>query len=129
VAAIEDRCSRRPIRATLHTTASARTRRLPRELEAAAYFLVTEALANVLKHSGSPSVEIGLDAADGVLGVEVADAGCGSDPRPAAEGSGIAGLTDRIRALGGVLEVHSGPGAATRLAARLPLPSVSGGTR
>jgi signal transduction histidine kinase len=98
--------------------------RLPREIEASAYFVVAEALTNVAKHSGAQSADVRAWVGDRVLHVDVRDDGIGG-ARP--EGSGLVGLRDRVAALGGRLRIESPPGDGTRIAATLPLP-LPGGT-
>jgi signal transduction histidine kinase len=92
--------------------------RLPERVEAAAYFVVSEALANVAKHARASAVRVAVAAADGRLTVEVADDGVGgADP---VRGSGLRGLADRVDALGGRLEVVSPAGGGTVLRAEIP---------
>ena len=87
-------------------------------IEAAAYFLVSEALTNVAKHAQADAVSVDVACEDGVLVVTVADDGIGGvDPD---RGSGMRGLRDRVNAVGGDLEVMSETGRGTRLCARLP---------
>jgi signal transduction histidine kinase len=93
--------------------------RLTEEVEAAVYFLCSEALANVAKYASASSVAISVAVSDGVVHVEIADDGVGgADP---AQGSGLRGLTDRLEALGGTLTIGSSPGNGTRLFGELPL--------
>jgi signal transduction histidine kinase len=93
--------------------------RFPVEIEAAAYFVCSEALANIAKYASAARVAAEVTAGDGVLRVEVADDGVGgADP---ARGTGLRGLADRIEALGGTLTVESPPGEGTRLVAEIPL--------
>ena len=92
--------------------------RLDPTIEAAAYFLVSEALTNVAKHARADAVTVDIAATDGTLEVTIADDGAGgADP---SGGSGLQGLVDRVTAVGGRLEVSSPPGEGTRLCARLP---------
>ena len=92
--------------------------RFPPEIEASAYFIVAEALTNVVKHAHATRAEVRASARDGVLRVEVRDDGIGgADP----DGRGLEGLADRAAALGGRLEVESEAGAGTRLTAALPV--------
>jgi PAS domain S-box-containing protein len=92
--------------------------RLPGPVEAAAYYIVAEALTNASKHARASRVSVSVSRADGCALVEVADDGVGgADPRA---GSGLRGLGDRVEALGGRLEVDSPPGAGTALVARIP---------
>jgi PAS domain S-box-containing protein len=93
--------------------------RLPERVEAAAYYLVSEALTNVAKYARASAVTISVARADGIATVEIADDGIGgADPTL---GSGIRGLADRVSALSGELEVESPPGEGTRLRARIPI--------
>jgi signal transduction histidine kinase len=93
-------------------------RRLPRPVEAAAYFLASEALANITKHAGATCVSIDVVERVGRLEIDIADDGVGgADP---AGGSGLLGLRDRVEALGGTLGIESPPGRGTRLHAELP---------
>jgi signal transduction histidine kinase len=92
--------------------------RLPSELEAALYFVCSEALANVAKYASASTVAVSVTAADGYVRLEVEDDGVGgADP---ARGTGLRGLADRVDALGGSLVVESRVGEGTRLAAELP---------
>lgn len=87
-------------------------------VESTAYFVVAEALANVLKHAEADKVEVVLHVADGTLHVAVEDDGRGGATRTS-DGMGLTGLADRLQVLGGSLEVTSGA-TGTRLAARIP---------
>jgi signal transduction histidine kinase len=92
--------------------------RFPAEIEASAYFIVAEALTNVVKHSRAGHAEVKASAADGVLHVQVRDDGIGgADPA----GHGLVGLGDRVSALGGRLDIESPAGGGTIVAAALPL--------
>jgi signal transduction histidine kinase len=92
---------------------------LPPQVEAAAYYVVSEALANVTKYAQASAVEVKVDRSNGVAVVEVADDGVGgADPL---RGSGLRGLADRVAALSGKLEIVSPPGAGTRVRAEIPL--------
>ena len=95
--------------------------RLPEALEVAAYYLVSESLANVGKyaHAASARVEV-LRQADLVL-VEVSDDGVGGADTE--RGSGLRGLADRVEALGGRLRVWSPAGGGTRVSAEIPCAS------
>jgi signal transduction histidine kinase len=93
--------------------------RLPEPVEAAAYYLIAEALTNVTKYADATAVRIRLAASDASVVVEVSDDGVGgADP---ATGSGLRGLADRVEALGGSLEVTSPAGAGTTLRAEVPV--------
>ena len=93
--------------------------RLPDQVEAAAYFVVSECLANVGKHAQASSATVSVTAQDGQLLVEVRDDGTGGVD--VENGHGIQGLEDRVGALGGTLAVESPPGAGTRVLATIPL--------
>ena len=94
--------------------------RFPAPIEATAYFVVSEALANVAKHARASSAQVTIRKRPGRLVVEVSDDGTGG-ARPEA-GSGLRGLADRVASVGGVLRVDSPPGYGTRLEADLPCP-------
>jgi signal transduction histidine kinase len=108
-------------RSSIPVTIVAPTERLPPALEAAAYFLCSEALANVAKYARASQATIRVTAEKELFTVEVSDDGVGgADP---SAGSGLRGLADRVEALGGQLVVESPRGIGTRLVARLPYPS------
>jgi signal transduction histidine kinase len=110
---------RTPLRVDLEVSGE----RLSADLEAAVYFVCSEALTNVAKYARASLVSIEVVRNAGGISVTVADDGVGgADP---AGGSGLRGLTDRIEALGGWLRVESPPGAGTRIVAEIP--SVAGG--
>jgi PAS domain S-box-containing protein len=92
--------------------------RLSDRVEAAAYYVVAEALANVQKHAGARHVVVRTSADEDRLMVEVADDGVGGADE---EGAGLRGLADRVEALGGRLMLDSTEGSGTRLAATIPL--------
>ncbi len=92
--------------------------RLDAGIEAAAYFVVSEALTNVAKYADARTVDVALRTSGGTLLVTIADDGVGGADLD--RGSGLRGLADRVQAVGGVLEVSSPPGEGTRLCARLP---------
>jgi PAS domain S-box-containing protein len=94
--------------------------RLPGPVEAAAYYLVAEALTNASKHARASRVRVAVEQADGGAVVEVADDGIGGADLNG--GSGLRGLRDRVEALGGTLDVSSPEGEGTTLTARLPCP-------
>ena len=93
--------------------------RLPDAVEAAAYFVVSECLANIGKHAQAGSATVSVAAADGHLEVVVADDGVGG--AELASGTGMQGLVDRVGALSGTLAVDSPPGEGTRVVASIPL--------
>jgi PAS domain S-box-containing protein len=93
--------------------------RLPEPVEAAAYYLIAEAITNVAKHAQASHVAVSVRHDNGRIVVEVADDGIGgADP---GAGSGLHGLADRVEALHGHLRVDSPPGGGTRVEARIPV--------
>ncbi len=94
--------------------------RLPERVEAAAYFVVAEALTNVAKYARATRARVEVSRQDGLVRVEIADDGVGgADP---AKGSGLRGLEDRVAALEGRLEIDSPPGGGTTVIATIPCP-------
>ena len=92
---------------------------LPADVEAVAYFVCSEALANIAKHAGAAGASVSVTTGDGRVSVVIEDdGGGGADP---ARGTGLSGLADRVEALGGALRVESPVGGGTRLAAEIPL--------
>jgi signal transduction histidine kinase len=92
--------------------------RLSEPVEAAAYYLIAEALTNVAKYASAAKVHVGVAVTDANVVVEVSDDGIGgADP---GGGSGLRGLADRVEALGGSLEVTSPAGGGTSLRAEIP---------
>jgi signal transduction histidine kinase len=94
---------------------------LPPPVETAAYFVISEALANVAKYAQATHATVAVRRLDGRLSVEVADDGVGG--ADAAAGSGLRGLADRVAALDGKLSVESPSGRGTRLRAEIPVRS------
>jgi signal transduction histidine kinase len=93
--------------------------RLPEPVEVAAYYVVSEALTNTAKHAHASAVHVAVEARDGVLKLSIRDDGSGgADP---ARGSGLVGLTDRVDALGGTIEVASPVGEGTTVLVTLPI--------
>jgi signal transduction histidine kinase len=95
--------------------------RLPEQVEVAAYYVVSEALANAAKHAHTPAVTVAVEAAGGVLRALVRDDGVGGIGF--ARGTGLLGLKDRVEALSGRISLDSPRGAGTTLRAELPLTS------
>jgi signal transduction histidine kinase len=104
-------------RMPLPVTVDASIERLAPDVEAAAYFVVSEALANVVKHAGATKASVLARRDDGVLVVEVEDNGAGGAD---ADGSGLRGLADRLESHGGRLYVESGALSGTRLVGEIP---------
>jgi signal transduction histidine kinase len=94
--------------------------RLPTGVEATAYFVVSEALTNVVKHAQARGAAVTARVEHGELRVEVRDDGVGG--ACGGERTGLGGLEDRVSALGGRLVLDSPPGAGTRVCALLPVP-------
>jgi signal transduction histidine kinase len=90
-------------------------------VEATAYFVVCEALANVAKHAEAANVAVSVRTGNGTLAVEVVDDGVGG--ARTANGSGLSGLADRVEAVGGRLLVQSPPGGGTRILGEIPCAS------
>jgi signal transduction histidine kinase len=108
-------------RSPVSVAVSAPDARLPEEIATAAYFVCSEALANVIKYATASHVFVSVSLGEGRVRVVVGDDGVGgADP---AAGTGLRGLADRLEALGGTLRVDSPPGAGTRVTAELPLDS------
>jgi signal transduction histidine kinase len=94
-------------------------RKLEPTVEATAYFVIAEGLANIGKYAEAKRADVLVREQDGTLEVEVADDGCGG--ADASKGTGLRGLEERLRALDGTLTVESEPEKGTRLVARIPL--------
>jgi signal transduction histidine kinase len=121
LAALAARC---PVPVELDTE-QVQAPRLPPAVENAAYFVVAEALANLVKHSGATEGGVRVTLDERLVRVTVTDNGRGG-AHPA-KGHGLAGLLDRVRALDGRLVVDSPPGGPTVLAAELPVRPAGGG--
>ena len=116
-AAIEALATRSPVPVDVQTTDEP----LPRAVEAAAYYVIAESLANVSKYAAASGVTVRVSHDNGCARIEVADDGVGG--ADAAGGSGLRGLADRVAALEGTLSVDSPPGGGTRVRAEIPLQS------
>jgi signal transduction histidine kinase len=112
-AALDDLSTRLPVRVYLEDA----DRRWPAEVEATAWFVACEAVANAVKHADASSVRIRVssDARGLLLGVE--DDGCGGAD---ASGRGLRGLADRVEAVGGQLQVSASASGGTLVEAVLP---------
>jgi signal transduction histidine kinase len=113
-AALESLTSRTPIPVVLDVSEG----RLPAQVEATAYFVACEALANVVKHAHASKATVSAHRRNGVLVVEVEDDGVGG--AHAEDGSGLRGLADRVEALGGRLVVESPAGGGTHVVGEIP---------
>ncbi len=115
-AALEALAGRAPIAVEL---AGVPDDRLPEPIEAAAYFVVAEALTNVVKYAHASQATVMVERVNGHAIVEIADDGVGgADPD---RGSGLRGLADRVSALDGRMRLDSPAGAGTRLRAEIPV--------
>jgi signal transduction histidine kinase len=114
-AALESLASRSPVATTV--VCDVRTP-LPEPVELAAYFVASEALANVAKYAHAKSATVSVLRRDDVARIEIADDGVGG--ADASAGSGLRGLADRVEALDGRLRVASPPGEGTVVSAELP---------
>jgi signal transduction histidine kinase len=94
-------------------------RRPPERVEVAAYYVVSEALTNAAKHAQASVVRVDVDSDDATLRLAIADDGLGG--ADLARGSGLVGLSDRVEALGGRLEIASPLGAGTALRVTIPI--------
>ncbi|NUS09620.1 MAG: sensor histidine kinase [Nonomuraea sp.] len=117
-AAIRDVAGRSPVPVDVDVAALGR---LPAPVEVTAYYVVSEALANLAKHSGAARASVTARVTDGTLAVEVRDDGVGgADP---ARGSGLTGLADRVAVVGGRLSLSSPPGGPTLVRVEIPCAS------
>jgi signal transduction histidine kinase len=117
--ALEALLTRAPIRVEI---AELPEPRLPVSAEAAAYYVVAEALTNVAKYAHASRATVDISRSDGSASVIVSDDGIGgADPRA---GSGLRGLAARVEALNGRLDVDSPPGHGTRISAQIPVAAV-----
>jgi signal transduction histidine kinase len=108
-------------RVNLPVSVEVTAERLPAGLEATAYFILAEALTNVVKHARASSAQIAVVVDGGVLRLEVRDDGVGG---ARSDGSfGLLGLHDRAAAMNGELRIESAPGEGTVVAATLPIPA------
>ena len=105
-------------RAPLPVEVAVPARELPEHVELAAYFVVSEALANVAKHASATHASVSVTNGDGRLAVEVSDDGVGG--ADIALGTGLRGLGDRVAAINGELDIDSKPGCGTTLRASIP---------
>jgi signal transduction histidine kinase len=114
-AALDDLCRRAALATRLELTLD---RRLPDQIESAAYFVTSEALTNAAKHSHGTEVSVLARCDARGVTVEIADNGIGGATTTG--GSGLRGLADRVEALGGRFTVSSPPGRGTTLRAEIP---------
>lgn len=120
VAAVRSLARRAPIAVTVIAEEPVDTTRYATDIEESVYFLVSEALTNVLKHARASQVSIQFSQAIGSLVVEIVDDGIGIPPDGFLRGSGLTGLRDRVGASDGELEITRNPDRGTTVRARLP---------
>jgi signal transduction histidine kinase len=105
-------------RSTVDVTVDVGPERYPAAVEGAAYFVISEALANIAKYAKATAARVRVRSFEDHMTIEVDDDGVGgADPR---SGSGLSGLRDRLAALDGTLAIDSPSGGGTRLSARIP---------
>ncbi len=124
VEALADRVRSRGIDVVLHTdldyeAGRAKTRHDP-DLETALYRIAQEAMTNALKHSGSESLAVDVEEAEGWVTIRVRDDGQGFDESGTSGGFGLVSMRERAELLDGSVTIDSAPGAGTTLTARLP---------
>ena len=95
--------------------------RHPRDIEAAIYFSVLEALQNTAKYAEADSATVTLGELGGVLTFEIRDDGSGFDAATVSRGAGLTGIADRLDTVGGTVEVESAPGHGTRITGTVPI--------
>lgn len=120
VAAVEARADRLPLEVLVRADPALHDHRLGVEVEGAAYFVICEALTNIVKHSAARTADVEMSTRDGQLVVLVHDDGVGL-ASTATNGHGLTNLRDRVEALGGRLRVDSQPGEGTSVHAELPV--------
>jgi signal transduction histidine kinase len=116
--ALEAQAARSRLPVTVHADPAVRAERYREEVEGAAYFTVSEALANVLKHARARSADVRLARRNGSLQLSVRDDGCGFDPA-AVQGEGLRNLAERLTSVGGRLAVDGSPGRGTTVTAEI----------
>jgi signal transduction histidine kinase len=120
VDAVAEQLTRLPLSASISCDGLADRVRLPADVEAAAYFFISESLTNVLKHADATQAWITFQLRDGTLQVAVRDDGCGFAVEQTTT-TGLRGLGDRIEALGGHVDIDSSPRCGTTVSATLPI--------
>jgi signal transduction histidine kinase len=121
VAAVESRVGALPLPVEVRCGPGVRDHPVGATVASTAYFTVCEALANTLKHAAAQRATVVLARNGDRLRIDVCDDGRGFEPRRVGAATGLVGLKDRIEAVGGTLDVRSGPGRGTTLTAVLPV--------
>jgi signal transduction histidine kinase len=109
-----------PLEVVIEADPALRGVRYPPQIEAATWFVVSEALTNAVKHARASAVGVEVEVARDTLRVAVRDDGCGFD-LATGRGLGLAGLADRISIVNGAMRIDSTPGRGTTLHAEVPL--------
>jgi signal transduction histidine kinase len=117
-AALESQARKAPLPVTVEPDGIGR---YTQDVESAVYFCCLEALNNVAKYAQANRAEVRLSHGEGVLRFEVRDDGRGFDPAAAADGTGLQGMTDRLDAIGGAIDVRSAPGRGTTIVGSVPV--------
>jgi signal transduction histidine kinase len=118
--AIEAQSSRLAVPMAVRADPRLRGVRFGEQIEVTAWYVLAEALSNVVKHAGASEVEVSLSQQDGRLGLVIRDDGCGFDPgRP--RGLGLTGLSDRLNTVGGSLTINSDAGLGTSVCVHIPV--------
>jgi signal transduction histidine kinase len=100
--------------------------RLDQHIEAAGYYITSEAITNAARYAQASVIDVCADARDGALTLSISDDGVGGADQ--SRGSGIIGLRDRVEALGGTILVLSPPGQGTTLHVQLPADPMAAST-
>ncbi len=118
--AIEAQSSRLALPMAVRADPRLRGVRFGEQIEVTAWYVLAEALSNVVKHAAASEVEVSLSQEDGRLGLVIRDDGCGFDvDRP--RGLGLTGLSDRLDTVGGSLTINSGAGLGTAVCVHIPV--------
>jgi signal transduction histidine kinase len=118
--AIEAQSTRLAVPMAVRADPGLRGVRFAAPIEATAWYVLAEALSNVVKHAKASEVEVSLVRQDGALGLVIRDDGCGFDPgRP--RGLGLTGLSDRLDTVGGSVTISSEAGAGTSVRVSIPV--------
>jgi signal transduction histidine kinase len=124
--AIEAQSSRLAVPMAVRADPGLRGVRFAAQIEATAWYVLVEALSNVVKHAKASEVEVSLVRQDGTLGLVIRDDGCGFDPgRP--RGLGLTGLSDRLDTVGGSVTISSEAGLGTSVCVSIPVGPVRTG--
>jgi signal transduction histidine kinase len=120
VAALQAYLKKARVPVQLDTDRAFATNRFDEQVEGAVYFCCVEALQNVAQHAGAASTVVWLSAIDGRVKFSITDSGPGFEQQNREPGPGLQTMTDRVRALGGSLEVRSTPGSGTTVEGWIP---------